>query len=242
MFNIAICDDDIQAVGEMELLVQNIAQSHLVDVEIEVFCDGRGLADAVKGGNAFDIIYLDIEMEKEGGNSTAKRVRQYDKNVLIIFVTAHENYMRESFVVRPFRYLVKPVNEQVMDECFKAAYDDISNGDFYFRYHYQRTSRKIPVRDILYFESNKRKVVIVTANETYELYGKLNEIEESLKTCKTFFLRVHQSFLVNYKHVSEQTYEFVVMDNGRKIPISECRRRVISEQYCFMEVPLYVNG
>ena len=58
MFNIAICDDDIQAVGEMELLVQNIAQSHLVDVEIEVFCDGRGLADAVKGGNAFDIILI----------------------------------------------------------------------------------------------------------------------------------------------------------------------------------------
>ena len=221
MLYIAICDDDIQTTGEMELLVQKIAKRHLVDVEIEVFCDSKGLVDAVKGGSPFDIIYLDIEMEKEDGISAAKRIRQYDKNVLIIFVTGHENHMRESFAVRPFRYLLKPVNEQMMDECFKAAYDDISNDDYYFRFHYQRTSHKIG---------------------TYELYGKLNEIEEKLKTCKASFLRVHQSFLVNYKHVSEQTYEFVVMDNGRKIPISECRRKVISEQYCFMEVPFYING
>ena len=242
MLYIAICDDDIQTTGEMELRIQKIAKRHVVDVEIEVFCDSKGLVDAVKGGSAFDIIYLDIEMEKEDGISAAKRIRQYDKNVLIIFVTGHENHMRESFAVRPFRYLLKPVNEQVMDECFKAAYDDISNDDYYFRFHYQRTSHKIAVRDILYCESNKRKVVIVTVNGTYELYGKLNEIEEKLKTCKASFLRVHQSFLVNYKHVSEQTYEFVVMDNGRKIPISECRRKVISEQYCFMEVPFYING
>ncbi len=242
MFNIAICDDDIQTTGQMEQLVQKIAKQHLVEVEIEVFCDSNSLVGAVKGGNGFDIIYLDIEMEKEDGISAAKRIRQCDKNVLIIFVTNYENYMRESFAVRPFRYLVKPVNEHAMDECFKAAYDDISNDDSYFRYHYQRVSHWIPVRDILYCEKNKRKVVIVTENKTYELYGKLNEIEESLKTCKTSFLRVHQSFLVNYKHVREQTYEFVVMDNGKKIPISECRRRVISEQYCFMEVPFYVNG
>lgn len=149
--------------------------------------------------------------------------------------------MRESFAVRPFRFLVKPVSEEQMENCFKAAYEDINSEDFYFRYSYQRINHKVPIRDILYFESNRRKVFIITEEESFELYGKLNEIEDSLKACKVSFLRVHQSFLVNYKHVKGQAYDFVIMDNGKKISISEDRRKMISEQYCSMEDTFYVD-
>ena len=195
MLNIAICDDNIQITGQMEMMVQNIAKRNFVDADIEVFWDGK---------------------------------------------SNHENHMKESFMVRPFRFLVKPVNEKQMEICFKAAYEEICSGDFYFRYSYQRMNHKVLIRDILYFESNKRKVRIVTEDKIFELYGKLNEIEKSLKECKASFLRVHQSYLVNYKHVKGQSYDFVVMDNERKISISEDRRRMISEQYCSMEDTFYV--
>lgn len=241
MLNIAICDDDIQTTGRMEMMIQKISKQNFVDTEIEVFWDGESLVDAIIQGCCFDIIYLDIEMDKEDGISAAKRIRVYDKNVLIIYVTSHENHMKESFSVRPFQFLVKPVSEQQMEVCFKAAYEDINNGDFYFRYSYQRVNHKVPVRDILYFESNRRKVSIVTEKDTFVLYGKLSEIESSLQRCKVSFLRVHQSFLVNYKHVDGQAYDFVVMDNGKKISISEDRRKMISEQYCSMEDTFYVD-
>lgn len=123
-----------------------------------------------------------------------------------------------------------------------AAYEDINRGDFYFRYSYQRMNHKVLIRDILYFESNKRKVFIVMEENTFELYGKLNDIENSLKACKVSFLRVHQSFLVNYKHIKGQSYDFVLMDNGKKISISEDRRKMISEQYCSMEDTFYVDN
>lgn len=241
MLSIAICDDDIQTTGKMEMMIQKIAKQNFVNTDIEVFWNGESLVDAVAAGDGFDIIYLDIEMDKEDGISAAKRIRMYDKNVLIIYVTSHENHMRESFAVRPFQFLVKPVSEELMEMCFKAAYEDINSRDFYFRYSYQRMNHKVPVRDILYFESNKRKVLIVTEEENFELYGKLNEIENGLKACKVSFLRVHQSFLVNYRHVKSQSYDFVVMDNGKKISISEDRRRMISEQYCSMEDTFYVD-
>lgn len=241
MLNMAICDDDIQTTGRMEMLIQKIAKRNFVDTEIEVFWNGEGLVDAVIDGDCFDIIYLDIEMDKEDGISAAKRIRMYDKNVLIVYVTSHENHMKESFSVRPFQFLVKPVSEKQMEVCFKTAHEDINGGDFYFRYSYQRVNHKVPVRDILYFESNKRKVSIVTEKDTFVLYGKLNEIENSLKRCKVSFLRVHQSFLVNYKHVDRQGYDFVVLDNGKKISISEDRRKMISEQYCSMEDTFYVD-
>lgn len=241
MLNIAICDDDIQTTGKMETLIQIIAKQNFVNVDTEVFWNGESLVDSVIKGNRFDIIYLDIEMDKEDGISAAKRIRAYDKNVLIIYVTSHENYMKESFDVRPFQFLVKPVSNHQMEVCFKDAYEDINRGDFYFRYSYQRTNRKIPIRDILYFESNKRKIYIITKKDRFELYGKLNDIECSLKNSKVSFLRVHQSFLINYKHVSGLGYDFAIMDNGIRISISEDRRKRISEQYCSMEDTVYVG-
>jgi len=108
------------------------------------------------------------------------------------------------------------------------------------KYHW-RVNHKIPMREILYFESNKRKVFIVTEKGTFVAYAKLNDIEESLKQSKVPFLRVHQSYLVNYKHVEGQAYDFVVMDNSKKISISEDRRKLIGEQYCSMEDTIYVG-
>lgn len=241
MLNIAICDDNIHTTGKMDMLIQKIAKRNFNIPEIEVFWNGESLLYAVKSGHCFDIIYLDIEMGGEDGISVAKKIREYDKNVRIIYVTSHENYVLESFSVRPFRYLVKPVSEQQMEDCFRAVCEDISCEDFYFRYSYQRVNRKILLRDILYFESNKRKIFVVTEKETFELYGKLKEIENSLKAYRVSFLRVHQSFLVNYKHVSGLAYDFVVMDNGKKISISEDRRKTISEQYCSMEDTFYAG-
>ena len=98
MLNIAICDDDIQTTGRMDMLLQKIAKRNFMDVEIEVFWNGKSLADAVAKGTYFDMIYLDIEMDKEDGISAAKRIRAYDKNVLIIYVTSHENHMRQMYL------------------------------------------------------------------------------------------------------------------------------------------------
>lgn len=241
MLNIVICDDDIPATGKIDRLLQKIAPLYGVEMNIEVFWTGGKLEKAVELGAAFDIIYLDIEMDKEDGITVAKKIREFDKNVLIIYVTNHENYMKASFAVRPFEFLVKPVNEAEFESCFKRAYEEISNNDYYFRYRYMREECQIPIRKILYFESIKRKISIVTLGKIFNVYEKLNIVEESLKGCKVSFLRVHQSFLVNYKHIFRQSYNLVIMDDGREIPISEDRRKMIGELYGRMESTFYIG-
>ena len=74
MLNIAICDDDIQTTGQIEMMIQKIAKRNFADVDI--FWNGESLADSVVAGDGYDIIYLDIEMNNEDGISTAKRIRK----------------------------------------------------------------------------------------------------------------------------------------------------------------------
>lgn len=241
MIKVAVCDDDIATTGRIEDMLCRIAKRNYIPIETEVFWEGEHLSEAVESRNNFDVIFLDIEMGQADGITVARKIRETDKNVLIIYVTSHESYMQESFSARLFRFLVKPVEEKQMEGCLEAAYEEISSADSYFRYSYQRLNCKIPVRDILYFESKRRKVYIVTEKETFEFYGKLNEIEESLRASKGIFLRIHQSFLINYKHIKGLAYDFVVMDNEKRLSISEDRRKLIGEQYCAMEDTFYVG-
>lgn len=241
MINVAICDDVVAITGKIETMLQNVAKRNFIQMDISMFWRGEHLADSIEKGNCFDIIFLDIEMGREDGITVARRIRKTDKTVLIVYVTSHESYMKESFEIRPFRFLVKPVCEEQMEKCFRAAYEDICSTDSYFRYTSQRVHYKILIREIFYFESNRRKVKIVTEKETFEFYGKLNDVEKSLKRGKEVFLRAHQSFLVNYKYVAGLGYDFLVLNNGKRISISEDRRKIISEQYCVMEDTFYVD-
>ena len=52
MLNIAICDDDIQTTGQLEMLIQEIAKRNFVDADIEIFWNGESLADAVAAGDS----------------------------------------------------------------------------------------------------------------------------------------------------------------------------------------------
>ena len=69
--------------------------------------------------------------------------------------------MRDSFEVRSFQFLVEPIEEKQMKIYFKLACEEINRKDCYFRYSYRRVNHKITIRDILYFESDKRKICII---------------------------------------------------------------------------------
>ena len=111
MLKIAICDDDVKMTGRLDTVLEEIAKRNFVKIDTEVFLDGGELEKAVEEKMYFDIIFLDIEMGDEDGITAARKIRETDRNVLIIYVTSHESYMQESFSVRPFRFVVKPIEE-----------------------------------------------------------------------------------------------------------------------------------
>lgn len=232
MINIALCDDDIPFTGEMDTYLNKIGKENYIDMDLEVFWDGKDLADMVEAGKRYDLIFLDVEMKMEDGLTAAKRIREIDKMVLIIYVSSHETYMRDSFEVRPFRFLVKPVKIEMFKRCFMEAYNEIIDGNYYFHYRYNRVNYSIPVQDICYFKSKGRKIYIVMNSGIQETYGKLDEVEKKMKKGKIPFFRIHQSYLVNYKKIQGQAFDHVVMSDGKRISISEDRRKEISERYC----------
>jgi len=233
MIKIAICDNEYQTAVEIEQWITTISEKRFIEADTDVFSDGEELIHEIERINSYDIIFLDIEMEIMDGIKTAKKIRKIDKNVVIIYVSGYEAYAIETFEVNPFRFIVKPVKKEMFEKIYLAAVERVTLDDAFFQFKYGKSFYKESLEDIIYFESNRRIINIITVHGNFKFYGKLNEVQERVATAKTTFLRIHQSYLVNYKYINRLSYDFVEMRNGVRLSISEEKQKKISDSQQF---------
>lgn len=231
MVNIGICDDDKYTVAELERLIYDIATEKRLKVEVEAYYDGSSIENDIVKGVKFDLFFLDIEM-KQNGITTAKRIRELKNDFLIIYISNYEKYFRELFEVGAFRFLDKPIDKIKFTQYFLEAIDTVNKEDSYLLYKYNRQINKVKLKNVIYFESNRRKVLIHKIDGTVlEYYGKLNDLESYLKKSEIKFMRTHQSFLVNCEYIIGWKYTNLILEGQIYIPISEDQQKRIQIQY-----------
>lgn len=235
MIKIAICDDDILTTANVETLIQNISVKKIIKIEIDVFYDGRTLVDYIKKGNKYDLIYLDIEMKDLDGVETGRKIRLIDKGVLIIYVTNHEGFAKDVFEVSAFRFITKPIDNTIFERYFMDAQRNIMGSSRFFRYQYNKTTYRVSIDEIVYFQSDRRITYIITRYGSEKCYGKLNDIEKKLVGAGVYFYRTHQSFLVNPRYVFRYTYDTMELTDGTILAISEHRRKKVNELFCMLK-------
>lgn len=230
MIKIAVCDDDLKFVGAIQEYLEQLAKEEHFELEIECFLSGNELLQEYEKGILFDLIYLDIEMHGADGIETAKQIRRKDYHVLIVYISSHEEYLRQLFEAEPFRFLPKPVEYSAFRMVFRQAAERIlEQQSNYFHFKTGKSMIKVPCKEILYFESAGRKVIVHMVQRSYEYYGKLNEIEEHLKDMR--FVRIHKAYLVNIDNVEAFQYERVAMSDGTILSISQKNRPRIRSEF-----------
>lgn len=232
MIKVAVCDDEKMIAAQIESLVLKICKNENILVNTDVFYDGESLEDEVLKGMFYDIIYLDIQMEKGDGITTARHIRAVDENVLLVYVSGYDNYLMELFRLDVFDFIKKPIEPEHFKDSFLDANKKIGNNKFYFTYRYKNEEHKVPCIEIIYFESRGRKINVHIKNGKIETFnGKLSEVETQMEGGKIPFLRIHQSYLVNYHHIKSRSKTDVTLINGKKLSVSEDRQKNFGEQY-----------
>ena len=230
MLKIAVCDDEKNVCDYIEKRITDYLAKIDEDAEISVFYDSAPLIEKCKESNDFDIIFLDIKMKTINGVDCAKLLRENDVNSLIVFVTSSAEYVFSGYEVKAFRYILKTDLVNAFDRIFGECLTELKkNTDKVFPLKTTSVVKNIPLNDILYFESNKRVLILHTKNENYSFYGKLDDIEESLKDDD--FIRIHQSFLVNALRIKSVSKTEVALKNGDVLPVSKSRATAVKEAY-----------
>ena len=214
--NIAVCDDLPEYREKLkELLAPYIAANKL---DIAEFCRGEDLVASCENGQNWDIVFLDIEMDGLTGIETGKRLRKTQRDVIVIFVTSHVNYVSDAFRQDAFQFLLKPVQEEDFRKDFERALRVWKNRRRRYLVKWRNTSNMLEYRSILYLEAYHRHVFVHTAEADYECVGKLQDEYSKLKPFG--FVQCHQGFIVNMSRIVSITRLSVKLDNGSEVPVS----------------------
>ena len=226
MIKFAICDDEPLMAQEISgLISQYMEEKKLPSYCVELFFDSCSLLES---GCDFDVLFLDIQMEKPNGIETARTLRQRGNQSLMIFVTVLKECVFDVFEVEAYDYLLKPIDSRHFRRTMDRAVRTLE----------QRRSKSILIRrgascevillqEIVYCEVQGRKIFIhKNSGTTIDYYEKLEQLEQRVDSR---FFRCHRSYLVNLAYIRGCHAGQVLLPQGEKIPVSRLRERDLSQ-------------
>lgn len=224
---IGICDDEREIREDIARRVRRFC----ADAKTLLFADGEEL---LAYAGRLDILFLDIQMEPVNGMEAARRLRAAGSDVTIIFVTALEEYVYQAFDVGAFHYLVKPFAQAKFYEVLQRAAEerkqkwDAGTVEAGLVIKKGKRTRRVLLCEILWLEVFNRKIVLHTAEEEIEFYGRLSEMETRLGED---FVRCHRAYIVNMRYIVRYDACGITLENGGVIPLAKQKYAEFVKRY-----------
>ncbi len=213
---IAICDDEKIFCEKFKAYIGGYYKS--LDTFMESFSSGEKLLDQfIKNHNAYDLIFLDIEMIGMDGIRTARLIRELNQDVLIIFLTSHFEFAADGYEVNAFRFLTKPVSEKKLIHALQDVQKALNRNK---RLLIKTADKEILLHywDIVYMEAQNVLIRIRTLNGIYTIRKTLIQMEKEAEG--PVFYKPHRSYIINLKYVTDYNNKSITMETGDMIPLS----------------------
>ena len=221
--NIAICDDEKNQIEYIKNIVTAWASDRMCLTVFAEFPSSEAFLFDYAENQNYDILLLDIEMAKMNGIDLAKKVREGNNRVQIVFITGYSDFMSEGFEVAALHYLMKPVKKEKLFSVLDREVENLGHKEESLVLETENGVVRVKFSEIMTAEAKGHDTVITltSGNETAKIG--INDLEKKLDTS---FVRSHRSYLVGLRHITRITKTDVILDNGALIPLS---RRMYAE-------------
>lgn len=233
MIRIMICDDDpcFAAVLTDKLTALSSKYDEELDFKIGPVCTDGRLVLSYMDQMTFDIIFLDIDMPVISGFELATEITKRNPKALIIFVSAYDNFVYQSFAYNPFRFLRKLHLAEELPSAFEKAVEKCIADTQGLSFNSSEGNVTLRPSDIMYFENDRNYYCVKCENGvTYKCRGTIKSLD-SLYSDKRF-VKIHSGYIVNLEHVAEViSGSEVRMKNGAVLGISQSHKADFKEAY-----------
>jgi len=214
MLQCLIIDDEPLA---QELIAKYIQQSGRLQLVMK--CANALQAFAILEKQPIDLLFLDISMPVINGIDF---IRSLPNPPAVIFTTAFSEYAADSYELDALDYLVKPITYERFGKSIDKYFKQNSNTDAdekkYFYIKVNGRLQKIMYTDILYAESMRDYMKIVTVKENYITHLTMKALVDLLPF--SLFVRVHRSFIVHTAFITSVGRKEISI-NEFKIPVGD---------------------
>lgn len=228
--NIAICDDNPLELQMVTDFVESYASRCGLPVHFSAFTDAKTMLAAARK-TLFTHYLLDIVMPGMDGISAAQEIRSFDTEAKLVFLTSSKEYAYQSYRVKAYDYLLKPVQEEELTALLHQLQAQEETGRDCLSVQNGHSIFRIPFAQLSHLEVNQKQLYFyMTDGSVRQVHGSMSEFEEKLLS-QPGFARIHRSYIVNLQHISVLSRKGCVMFKGENLPVSRLLYNEVQRQY-----------
>lgn len=227
MIKCIVVDDEPLAREALRVYIEKMPELEVVDE-----CENALQAMSSLRKKQVDLIFLDIEMPEIDGISFLQTLKNIPG---VIFTTAYRNYAVEAFDLDVIDYLLKPISfdrfVSAINKYYGRTYTPLkaqtglkNEAQNYLNVKADRKTYKVDISKILYIESLKDYVKIISPDESIVTHDSLSNLEAFLN--EYGFIRIHNSYLVATDKIKSFDAESVFLEN-KELPISRTFKKSV---------------
>lgn len=222
---IAIADDEKRYSDQLQGQLRRFGVENQIEIQLFSFPNGAELLENFRGG--WDMVLLDVDMPTMNGLETARAIRQFDPEILIMFITNLAQYALSGYEVQAFDYMLKPVSYPALSMKLKLALRILQkNTDRSITLNQDGEIFRVPLSHLYYIEIYSHRLCYHTMERDIDINSTrtLSDLEEEFK--QDGFVRCHKSILVNARYV-DHIKGCTLTVAGKDVPISKNRRKEV---------------
>lgn len=245
MFCIGLYETEKLRRGKMRERIVRYAMQTDLEVSILYITDAASQTDIGKHTKQMQIALL--SMDSPGYMMLGKQIYQGNSECRICFYKSESCDLESVLETRPigfYRWEERAESPQALqgkvneDRVFLNKLDlivkDVLSSGGVFRYETRKNMFLLPLRDILYFQSDLKYVDIhLLDHPDQRIYGRLSDIEQVLESnnLSNRFIRIHKSYIVNLQHIAllDKMTHTVAITNGEQLPISNAQYAMVQQ-------------
>ena len=226
VIRIALVEDDDRHVQKITEYLERYRTEKGLALSVRVFPDGEDIAENYKP--EYDLILLDIQMRFMDGMTAAHKIRERDKEVILIFLTSMAGYAIQGYEVEALDYILKPVSYDMFARKLDRAVANVQGNHTHSEVLQLRDGVvKVDAAEIRYIESRSHQMIYHMADTQYEVRGRLDDLEKQL--IPYGFFRSNRGYLVNLYHITAIRDDCCVI-GGEMLPVSRARKAALMEK------------
>ncbi|WP_300278781.1 LytR/AlgR family response regulator transcription factor [Peptacetobacter sp.] len=232
MISIAICEDEKIYRDKLKEFLKKILEQKKYNVE--EFDNGESFLDRFESDESYrenlNIVLLDIQMDGINGMDVARKIREWNKKLKIIFITAVPDFLADGYEVKAFRYLLKPIGYEDFCRHFGKCLEEImDNKESSIVINDLNTDKivVVPTESILFVETYGRNLLVHTEKNVYKIYKTIGSMEKKLDS-DTFF-RLHRGYIVNISRIESIKGRTAIVA-GNEVMISRDKIKELKER------------
>ena len=214
-YRVAIVDDSTTDAEFVKGILNSWADLRQANIQAEVFPSAEAFLFRYAEDKDWDILLLDIEMGAMDGVTMAKRVRQDNETMQIVFITGYSDYIAEGYEVAALHYLMKPVNREKLLTVLDRALEKRKQEERCLNLEAYGEMVRIPFYEIRYLNVHQNYVT-VHGKADYTVKRTLGDFEKELDDR---FCRVGRGMILNLKYIQRVTKTEVRLSDGTVLPL-----------------------